>query len=145
MGGLLFQGKLSPKNISFNFPQTLPNTHSPPLHTHTPPITVALLCYAARRLKWPLWAELNICVHSGRASECLLPPAASAPGSGCQPARRPTSLNPCQAPDATLGGPAHAGLAGHCSNRPHLPSSLAPPTAANKLAVFPMRSSTESQ
>ncbi|KAF3844651.1 hypothetical protein F7725_007814 [Dissostichus mawsoni] len=76
--------------------------------THTPyHCGSAVLCCG--RLKWPLWAELNISVRSGRASECRLPPAASAPGTGCQPTRRPTSLNPCQAPDATLGGPASCG------------------------------------
>lgn len=106
MGGLLFQGKLSPKNISFNFPQTLPNTHSPPTsaYTHTP-----YHCGSAVLCCWEAEVAFVGCVHSGRASECLLPPAASAPGSGCQPARRPTSLNPCQAPDANLGGPASRG------------------------------------
>ena len=115
------------------------HAHNPHCHCGSP-----VLCCG--RLKWPLWAELNISVHSGRASQCLLPPAASALGTSCQPARRPTSLNPCQAPDATLGGPASCGSGmARLESPPTSPSSLAPSAAANNLTVFPMWSSTENQ
>ncbi len=129
----------SPPSLSPSLPLT-PRSFLPPYHCGS-----AVLCCG--RLKWPLWAELNISVHSGRASQCLLPPAASAPGTGCQPACRPTSLNPCQAPDATLGGPASCG-----SGRAQLesPPPTSPPlwllsAAANNLTMFPMWSSTENQ
>lgn len=148
MGGLLYLGKIDPKNISLDLPQTPPDLHGRthailPVYTHTPyHCGSAVLCCG--RLKWPLWAELNISVHSGRASECLLPPAASALGTGCQPACRPTSLNPCQAPDAVLGGPASCG-SGRALLRCPLPPPKAPLAAANNFAVFPMWSSTENQ
>lgn len=42
-------------------------------HTNTH-IYFLSLWFCCGRLKWPLWAELNISVHSGSASECRLLP-----------------------------------------------------------------------
>lgn len=146
MGGLLYLGKVDPKNISLGLPQTLPDLHGwthTHKHTNTPyHCGSAVLCCG--RLKWPLWAELNISVHSGRASEWLLPPAASAPGTGCQPACRPTSLNPCQAPDAILGGPASCG-SGRALLKCPPPPPPPPPTPLLWLPQQPQTTSLCSQ
>lgn len=113
MGGPLYLGKLDPKNISFNLPQTLPDLHGW-THTHTTHTLSLWLCCG--RLKWPLWAELNISVHSGRASECLLPPQPWAQAAS-RPADQPpwTSAKLLTPPWVV---PLHAALARPCSNHP---------------------------
>lgn len=81
-----------------------------------------MLC--SGRLKWPLWAELNNCVHSGRASKdcCRLLPQPWVQAAR-QPVRCwPASMNPCQTPDATLGGPASCGWGRELLEQPPPPS-----------------------
>lgn len=97
MGGLLYLWKLILKISPLTCPRLYPTYMDGQAHKHTHSHThyhcgSAVLCCG--RLKWPLWAELNISVHSGRASEWLLPPAASAPGTGCQAACLPADQPP---------------------------------------------------
>lgn len=74
-----------------------------------------------------MWPGLDICVQPGSLSQLRLPPCSLSPERGLPggPPNRPP-LNPCQAPDATLGGPASCG-SGRAQTR------LAPPTSHSLL------------
>lgn len=160
MGGLLYPGKLDPKNISLNLPQTLPDLHGrthkhthtqSSLRTHTHRHTLSLSLWLCCVMLWeaevafvgwaeylcPLWQGLTV-----PAAACCL-----SPGHGL-PAGPPTNL-----PEPLPSSWRHPGWSrfmrlwqGPARIAPsHLPSSLAPSAAANNLAVFPMWSSTENQ
>lgn len=83
MGGLLYLGKLDPKNISLNLPQTLPDLHGR-THTHTHSLSLWLCCVmlweaevafvgCAEYLR-PLWQGLRV-----PAAACCLSPGHGLP------------------------------------------------------------------
>lgn len=92
--------------------------------THKFPITVALLCYAVGG--WSGLFGLSWISPSTLAAA----QSASTPGTGCLLARRPASLNPCQAADATLGGPASCSFGRVLLKLPPPPPLLSAPLPA---------------